>query len=60
MNCSANNNKNKVSGVGCGVVSCKYHSKDNSCCAGHIKVGSVNAIKKGETYCETFEPGTCM
>ena len=63
MNSSDVNKSNKISGVGCGVVSCKFHAKDNTCCAGCITVGSTNAVKKGETYCETFEPctrGTCM
>ena len=46
----------KLPGVGCEVVTCKYHSKDNCCCAESITVGSPHAVKKGETFCSTFMP----
>lgn len=46
----------KIIGVGCDVVNCKYHVKDNNCCAGSIKVESHNAVHKGETFCGTFSP----
>ncbi len=48
----------KLPGVGCDVVSCKYHSNDNCCCASSIQVESHNAVRKGETFCGTFSPKT--
>lgn len=53
-NCSHGN----LCRVGCDVTSCIYHSKDNCCCAESINVGSPNAVRKGETYCETFKSNT--
>lgn len=52
-NCSGND---KLCGVGCDVVSCRYHGCDNYCHAGNINVESENAIRKVETFCATFEP----
>ena len=60
MSCSNGKNNETIRGVGCDVVSCRYHGKDNCCCAGCIQVGSTNAIRKGETYCGTFEPKASM
>lgn len=50
--------EDKLPGVGCEVVTCKYHSKDNRCYATAIKVESHNAVKKGETFCGTFTPAS--
>jgi hypothetical protein len=46
----------KLKGVGCGVVNCKFHSSDNYCHADQIKIESQNAMKKAETFCGTFSP----
>ena len=47
---------NKLQGVDCGVINCKYHSADNSCVAHNITVENHNAMKKAETFCGTFTP----
>ena len=50
-----------VQGVGCNVSSCRYNdSQCKSCTAAHISVQNRNAIKKGETFCDTFTPKTSM
>ena len=46
----------KLTGVGCDVVNCKYHGTDNYCHASSIMVESQNAMKKAETFCGTFAP----
>ncbi len=46
----------KLSGVDCDVVNCKYHSVDNCCHARSITVQSPNAVRKAETFCSTFSP----
>ena len=46
----------KLSGVGCDVVSCKYHGGDDCCHAECINIQSQNAIRKAETFCGTFSP----
>ena len=43
-------------GVGCDVVSCKYHGHDNRCFADSINVGAPEAMRKTETFCATFSP----
>jgi hypothetical protein len=43
-------------GVGCDVVSCKYHGHDNRCYADNIVIESPTAVKRAETYCGTFTP----
>jgi hypothetical protein len=43
-------------GVYCGVISCKYHTKNNLCTAEKINVQSENAVRKAETFCSTFAP----
>jgi len=48
--------REKLRGVECGVESCRYHSSGDCCTAGCISVESRNAIRKGETFCGTFEP----
>jgi hypothetical protein len=53
-------NGEKLRGVGCDVVSCKYHGCDNCCHASSIVVESQNAIRKAETFCSTFETKTAM
>lgn len=47
-----------TNGVGCDVLSCKYHTENNVCCAGHIEVESNGACcsSKSETYCSTYKP----
>ena len=44
----------RVCGIQCECVNCRYHAKDNTCHAGSVKVGSHDAIRCGETCCETF------
>ena len=46
----------KLPGVDCGVINCKYHSADNACVASSITVENHNAIKRAETFCGTFLP----
>lgn len=46
----------KLCGVGCDVVNCRYHGMDNCCHADCITVESQNALRKAETFCGTFEP----
>lgn len=43
-------------GVGCDVVSCKYHGHDNRCFADGIYVESPSATTKRETFCGTYSP----
>jgi hypothetical protein len=45
----------KITGVNCDVDNCRYHSSDNCCEASCIKVESPSAMRKGETFCSTFE-----
>ncbi len=46
-----------VQGVGCNVAHCKYNDAAcKSCTADHISVQNKSAIKKGETFCDTFAP----
>ena len=45
---------NKLCGVGCDVVNCKYHGADNYCHAESINVESSSAVRKAETFCGTF------
>ena len=51
-------NNDKLSGVACDVVNCKFHGSDNFCHADEIVVESANAVRKGETFCGTFTPNT--
>ena len=46
----------RLQGVGCDVVNCKYHGTDGSCNAGAISVESHSAVRMAETFCGTFEP----
>ena len=46
----------RLCGVGCDVVNCKYHGTDNCCHADSINVESSNALRKAETFCGTFSP----
>ncbi len=55
MSENINAGTNKLPGVGCDVVSCKYHGTDGHCHAGSIVVESHSAIRKAETFCGTFE-----
>ena len=43
-------------GVSCDAVHCRYHGHDNRCLAENIMVESPNAIKRAETFCNTFSP----
>lgn len=46
-----------VRGVGCDVYHCKYNDTECKCCtAEHINVQNKTAMKKGETFCDTFIP----
>jgi len=45
--------------VGCDVCNCMYNdNKCQRCTAEHIKVQNKTAMKKGETFCDTFIPKT--
>jgi len=44
--------------VGCHAANCIYHGAGDCCKADAIHVGSASAVRKGETYCETFRAGT--
>lgn len=50
----------KLPGVGCGVVNCKFHGRDNCCHADSIVVESQSALRKAETFCGTFEARSSM
>jgi hypothetical protein len=43
-------------GVGCDVMTCKYHEGGSQCCANSISVEMPTASKKTETFCGTFTP----
>lgn len=45
----------KLYGVGCDVINCRFHGKDSACHAESIKVKNIDAVKKAETFCGTFE-----
>jgi len=45
-----------LTGVGCDVKNCKYHSNDDKCYANSITVESPSAVSKSETFCGTFTP----
>ncbi len=47
-------NSDKLRGVDCGVVNCKYHCQDDSCTARSISVENRRAMNKAETFCGTF------
>ncbi len=49
-------NNDKLNGVACDVVNCKFHGTDNYCHADQIVVESSNAVRKAETFCGTFAP----
>ena len=50
----------ELPGVGCGVISCKYHTADNCCTAERIDVQNGSAQRKVETFCSTFTPKGSM
>ena len=51
--------QNCVQGVGCNVHNCRYNDTScKSCTAKHISVQNTAAMKKGETFCDTFTPQT--
>ncbi|MCM1285206.1 MAG: DUF1540 domain-containing protein [Acetobacter sp.] len=45
----------EINGIICEVKNCKFHSIDNNCHAGHIRVGDRAATSSCDTSCETFE-----
>ena len=48
---------NCAKNVGCDVRNCKYNDTTDGCCtAEHINVQNKTAMKKGETFCDTFTP----
>jgi hypothetical protein len=49
-------NNDKLFGVACDVVNCRFHGTDNYCHADEIVVESENALRKAETFCGTFTP----
>lgn len=53
---SKNSREKGLPGVGCDVVTCKYHATDNTCHAVGINVKSQYAAEKSETFCGTFMP----
>lgn len=44
----------EIKGITCDAKNCIYHSKNNNCNAGNIKVGCKTATDESETKCETF------
>lgn len=44
-----------IKGITCEVNTCEYHTKNNECAAGNIKVTHMNADTKEETDCSTFK-----
>ena len=56
---NAKKNCGCVQGVGCDVYNCRYNDNTcKSCTADHIMVENKTALKKGETFCDTFSPKT--
>ncbi|MBQ3816853.1 MAG: DUF1540 domain-containing protein [Clostridia bacterium] len=41
--------------VECSAENCVYHSTDDTCEAGRIKVGKTDACTSTETHCDTFK-----
>ncbi len=41
--------------IDCTVKNCVYHTSNNSCSAGAIKVGNSTACSCSETCCDTFK-----
>ena len=55
----AKNESGCLKGVGCDVHNCKYNDTScKACRAEHINVQNRSALKKGETFCDTFSPKT--
>ena len=52
------NKNSRIPGIHCDCVNCRYHAEDDSCHAKSVSVGSRDAIRCGETRCETFSNGT--
>ena len=48
-------NEKKISGIICHVQDCEYHTKDNSCVAGSIKVGSCVSCSGTDAQCDTYK-----
>ena len=46
---------NENSNICCDAKNCVYHTKDSSCTATSIKVGSENACCCKDTSCATFK-----
>ena len=46
--------------IRCECVNCKYHTREDSCRADSITVGSRDAVRCGETCCETFSGGGAL
>lgn len=59
-NITSAHNGDKLPGVGCDVINCRYHGADNHCHADSIVVESHAAIRKAETFCGTFQAKSIM
>lgn len=44
-----------IKGITCEVDTCEYHTTENRCGAGSIKVTPYGATAKEETDCSTFK-----
>lgn len=44
-----------IKGITCEVNTCEYHTQDNQCSAGNIKVTHYGADTKEQTDCSTFK-----
>jgi hypothetical protein len=43
-----------LQGVNCGVKTCSFHGKNNSCRAQQITISNEQARNKSETLCSTY------
>lgn len=48
-------NTKTIEGITCEVDTCEYHTTENKCTAGTIKVTPYGASNKEETDCSTFK-----
>ncbi len=44
-----------IKGITCEVEKCEYHTQNNQCSAGNIKVTNCTANTKEQTDCSTFK-----
>ena len=48
--------KDRLQGVKCSAVACRYQCPGYGCQARGIDVGSENSATSSDTYCATFDP----